>query len=157
KFVRALAGLLTAACGYIVILSAATPSIVSRLRLVERWLPTSALEASHFMSVLVGLGLVVLSRGLRRGFREAMMLATALLLVGAVASLGKGGDWEEALVFVATAFLILRHHRAFGREGRIWPLLDETAVVKALALTLFFILVGWWAHRDVPLAADLWL
>jgi phosphatidylglycerol lysyltransferase len=157
KFVRTSAALLTAACGYLVILSAATPSVASRLHFIARWLPTSVLEASHFVSVLVGLALVVLSRGLRRGFREAMLVVTALLLVGAVANLGKGGDWEEALVFVATAFLIARHHRAFGREGRIWPLLDDAAVVNALAVTAFFILVGWWAHRDVPFAADLWL
>jgi phosphatidylglycerol lysyltransferase len=156
KFVRTLAGVLTAACGYVVILSAATPSLLERLHFVARWLPITVLEASHLLSVLIGLGLVVLARGLRRGFREAMILATALLLLGALANVGKGGDWEEALIFLATAFLIVRHHRAFSREGRLWPLLDETAVANALALTSFFLLVGWWAHRDVPLA-DLWL
>src|SRR5262249_50298230 len=30
-------------------------------------------------------------------------------------------------------------------------------VVNALALTAFFIVVGWWAHRDVGLASHLWL
>src|SRR5262249_43631510 len=114
RFVRSLAALLTGLCGYLVILSAATPSIVGRIRFVAGWLPTSVLEASHFVSVLVGLGLVVLSRGLRRGFREAMVLETLLLVVGAVANVAKGGDWEEALVLIATAFLIVRHHRAFG-------------------------------------------
>ncbi len=157
RFVRELAALLTAACGYLVILSAATPSIVGRLRFVAAWLPTSVREASHFVAVLVGLGLVVLARGLRRGFREAMVLVTALLLLGAVANVGKGGDFEEALVLTITAALIIRHHRAFGRRGRVWPLLDETAVLNALALTAFFIAVGWWAHRDVGFASDLWL
>jgi phosphatidylglycerol lysyltransferase len=156
RFVRALAALLAAACGYVVILSAATPSLVERVHFVARWLPLSVLEASHVVSVLVGLALVVLARGLRRGFREAMIVAIALLSLGALANLGKGGDWEEALILLATGFLIVRHHRAFARKGRLWPLLDESAVVSALALTAIFIAVGWWAHRDVPFAADLW-
>jgi phosphatidylglycerol lysyltransferase len=138
-----------------VILSSATSALEERLHFITRWLPGSVLEVSHLASVLIGLGLVVLSRGLRRGFREAMILAVILLGAGALTDLVKSGDWEDAILLLTTGFLILRHHRAFSREGRLWPLLDSGSVASALAVTALFIAVGAWAHRDVPIAVDL--
>ncbi|MEA2625625.1 MAG: phosphatidylglycerol lysyltransferase [Candidatus Binatota bacterium] len=153
RFVRALLATVVAASGLIVLVSAATPAIAGRLELVGEWLPLAVLEASHAAAVLVGVGLVILSRGLRRGFREAMVATLCLLTAGALASLAKGGDWEEALVLGVTAATVLRHHRAFSRAGSLWPILDAGIAGRVLALAALFAAVALWAHRERP---DAW-
>ena len=95
---------------------------------------------------MAGLLLLVLARGLARGYRAAFRLTLVLLTIAGCGAILKGFDWEEAVVlgglFVATwsqAALFDRPSHGDWIEG-------PDVVVAVTALTLFF-LFGVVSHR----------
>ncbi|HVP07000.1 MAG TPA: lysylphosphatidylglycerol synthase domain-containing protein, partial [Candidatus Acidoferrum sp.] len=52
--------------GVVLLFSGATPAVQSRLLFLERFLPLSVIEISHFVGSILGLGLLILARGLQR-------------------------------------------------------------------------------------------
>jgi phosphatidylglycerol lysyltransferase len=155
---RAVCSLAVGAAGILVLASVATPAIGHRLHVVGGSLPKGLIEASHGAAALAGLLLVVLSRALRRGFRAAMIVAGALLALGAAACVFKGGDWEEAVVLSVVVALLFRHHRAFTRPGA-WELLrvEPGDFAAGVAAVVAVTLLAAWAFREVPYAHSLWL
>ena len=143
--------------GGVLLLSGATPAIASRMAGLERWLPLSVLEASHLLGSIAGLGLVILSRSLFRRVHEAWLLATSVALVGAVMSLLKGFDYEEALILVTIAGLLYLGRSAFDRKGKVLEQRFTPQWVLGLAIVIVGITwVGLLAHRHVEYSSDLW-
>ena len=143
--------------GAVLLLSGATPAIASRVAGLERWLPLSVLEASHLLGSVAGLGLVILSRSLFRRVHEAWLLATVVALAGAVLSLLKGFDYEEALILVGVAGLLWLGRGAFNRKGKVMEQRFTPQWVLGLAVVILFITwVGMLAHRHVEYTSDLW-
>ncbi|MFP3520250.1 hypothetical protein SB766_29120, partial [Pseudomonas sp. SIMBA_077] len=83
----------------------ATPEIDTRLQHIGFLIPHRLVDASHFGASLIGVLCLLLAQGLRRRLSAAWMLTTILLLVGALLSLLKGFDWEEACLMTLTASL----------------------------------------------------
>jgi phosphatidylglycerol lysyltransferase len=143
--------------GTLLLLSGATPGVAARVAGLERWLPLGLLEAAHLLASIAGLGLVILSRSLFRRVHDAWLLATAMALGGAVASLLKGLDYEEALVLVAIAGLLYLGRDAFDRRGKILEQRFTPNWVLGLAVVVAGITwVGLLAHRHVEYSNDLW-
>jgi phosphatidylglycerol lysyltransferase len=155
---RAVCSLAVGAAGVLILASAATPAIANRLHVVGRALPLGLIEASHGATALAGLLLVVLARGLRRGFHTAMIVVGTLLTIGALACVFKGGDWEEAMVLTVVAALLFRHHRAFARPGA-WALLrvEPMDLVAGVGAVVAMTFLAAWAFRQVPYTQSLWL
>ncbi len=152
--VSALAALL---CGAVLLISGALPSIDERVVYVEKILPLGLLEASHLIGSIAGTALVLLSRALLRRLDSAYFLTMALLVTGAVASLLKGFDYEEATILSVSAILLIPARRAFYRHG---VLIRErfsgdwlAAVIVVLAGTLW---LGMFSYRNVDYDHDLW-
>jgi phosphatidylglycerol lysyltransferase len=82
--------------GVVLLFSGATPEIDTRLEHIGFLIPHRLVDASHFGASLIGVLCLLLAQGLRRRLSAAWMLTTILLLVGALLSLLKGFDWEEA-------------------------------------------------------------
>ena len=95
-------------CGAVLLMSGATPAIDSRLAGLAEWIPLGLLEFSHMVGSAVGLGLLILARGLHRRLDGAWWLTLALLAAGAIASLLKGLDYEEALLLASILLVLLR-------------------------------------------------
>ena len=123
--------------GALLLLSAATPAIARRLALLEGVLPLPVLELSHTAAALTGLLLLVVARGLMKGFAAAHRLAMIACSVGAILCLAKGLDFEEAIVLTTTALLLGTQTPSFRRPSRGdwlgWPGLG----MVALAVFLF--------------------
>ncbi len=104
--------ILTAAMGMVNVLSAVTPSLMARLRLLETIFPFFVTRSGHLASALAGFALLVLSRGLWRRKRVAWMLTMGTLLVSVIVHLVKGLDYEEAslAVLLGLLLLVLRPH-----------------------------------------------
>lgn len=113
--VRVLAWM-TFAAGLVLLLSSASPSIAERAALLRDYLPVPAIEGSHFVSVAIGVLLVGLARGIAGQVRSAYKLTQILLLIGAVFSLIKGIDYEEATFLLMVAALLRGRQRFFYRE-----------------------------------------
>lgn len=142
---RIIAGLVGGG-GALVMLSSASPALYARLPLLERFVPLPLVEAGHFAAALAGLLLLVIARGLARGYRAAFRLTLVLLTVAICGAILKGFDWEEAVVlgglFLATwsqAALFERPSHGDWIEGP-----DVFVAVTALAL---FVLFGVISHR----------
>jgi phosphatidylglycerol lysyltransferase len=69
-----------------------------RLRFLEHTVPVALVEISHGVSVAMGFLLLLVARGLARGYSGSRRVALALFSAGAVATFVKGLDYEEAIV-----------------------------------------------------------
>ncbi len=151
-----LAALGAVIAGTVLLVSGATPAVAERLHLLRRWMPLAVLEISHLAGSVIGIALLVLARGLSRRLDGAWVLAVALLAGGAIASLAKGLDWEEATLLVVLLLALLPFRRQFYRRS---SLLDEpfTAswLVAVAAIVGASIWIGEFAFRHVEISGDL--
>jgi phosphatidylglycerol lysyltransferase len=145
---RSIAGLVGGA-GMLIMLSAASPALHARLLLVERVIPLPLVEAGQVTAALAGLVLLVLARGLVRGYRAAFRATRFLLIVAAGASILKGFDWEESVVLVLVAIAASVQSAVFDRSSRGDWLEGADLVVACAALTVFFTF-GFVAHHLEP-------
>jgi phosphatidylglycerol lysyltransferase len=145
---RSIAGLVGGA-GVLILLSAASPALHARLIVLEQVVPLPLVEAGQVTAALAGLMLLVLARGLVRGYRAAFRATRFLLVLAAGASILKGLDWEESvvLVFVATAASV--QSAVFDRPSRGDWLEGRDLAVACGALVIFFTF-GFVAHHLEP-------
>jgi phosphatidylglycerol lysyltransferase len=143
--------------GVVLLFSGSTPEIDTRLEYVGFMIPHRLIDASHFVASLVGVLCLLLAQGLRRRLSAAWMLTLGLLVAGAVLSMLKGFDWEEASMLVITACLLAVFRRSFYRPSRLLELpfsglylMASVCVVGASIWLLLF------AYQDVPYSHQLW-
>ena len=147
----------TFVAGAVLLFSGATPAGAGRLTWLSHLLPLGVIELSHFAGSLLGLALLVLSQGIARRLDLAYHLTLGALGLGIVASLLKGGDYEEAtiLALVALAFLPSRHD--FDRRTAFFEARFSagwfSAVVAVVAASIW---LGFFAYRHVEYSSDLW-
>jgi phosphatidylglycerol lysyltransferase len=151
---RLLAGLVGAA-GLLILLSAASFSIRSRFALLNEYVPLPVVEVSHLAAAAIGILLLVLARGMARGYRAALQSTVVLLLMGVVFSILKGLDWEEALVLALVAMLAASQRPLFTRRGRgDW--LETRDLGVAFVALLVFLAFGTIAYRvRTPTVSDI--
>jgi len=143
--------------GVVLLFSGATPEIDTRLQHIGFLIPHRLVDASHFGASLIGVLCLLLAQGLRRRLSAAWILTTILLLVGAVLSLLKGFDWEEASLMTLTASLLAIFRRSFYRPSRLTEVpfspLYLVASVCVLGASIWLLL---FAYQDVPYSHQLW-
>ena len=110
---RRLGALVIAVAGLVNLVSATTPPLRDRLRFVRHLIPLGVPQAAAALVALAGLGLLLLSRGLRRGQRRAWRLSIVLLAGSALLHLVKGADLEEAALAALGAGLLIHNRSAF--------------------------------------------
>jgi phosphatidylglycerol lysyltransferase len=128
-------------CGAVLLASAASPSLRERSLLLEKTLPLTLVELSHGTSVVLGFILIVISRGLARGYRSSHRLSVAVFLAAGITTFLKGLDYEEAILAFTAAALLIVFRSAFARAGRLHPSI-EFLVSVGLAAVLLFAAVG---------------
>jgi phosphatidylglycerol lysyltransferase len=152
---RRITASLVGAGGVVMILSTASPGIHARVVLLERYLPLSLVEFGQLAAALTGLVLLVLARGLSRGYASAYKLTIALLLLGGFASLLKGLDWEEAVILGGIGAAAWSQSALFDRASRgDW--LDWTDLGVGFAALLVFVLFGTFSHHLDAAALERW-
>ena len=114
--VRALA-VLTFGAGAMQLASAAIPSVSEHVELVRATLPILAVESSNWFSILSGVILLGLARGIDGRLRVAYRVAQWLLLISAMLAIPKGLHFGEALFLLAVAALLRTRKRAFTRRA----------------------------------------
>jgi phosphatidylglycerol lysyltransferase len=106
---------------------------------------------------MTGAALLLLSQGLARRLDAAHALTVAAVAAGIVASLLKGGDYEEALALLALLLILLRARPAFSRTTAFFATRFSmawiSAVVAAVAASVW---LGFFAFKHVEYAHDLW-
>jgi phosphatidylglycerol lysyltransferase len=137
--------ILTALMGIINVLSAITPSLMSRLQTLEEVSPLSVRHGGHLTAALSGFALLLLSVGLWRRKRTAWWTTLAVLAISIVSHLVKGLDYEEALLAGAlAAWLIALRHHFHARSDRPSVRQGFQVLVAAWIFTLFYGTLGFY-------------
>ncbi|WP_138753116.1 bifunctional lysylphosphatidylglycerol flippase/synthetase MprF [Paenibacillus sinopodophylli] len=110
-------GKLVFAAGVILLLSAATPGMLYRIHYMEQLLSLPLMRLSHQLSVIIGIMLIVLSRGISLRVKRAYYWTLVLLCAGAIFTLAKGFDYEEAIYLLIVALLLWVSRHRFYRLG----------------------------------------
>ena len=139
----------------LLLLSAATPSVRERLDVIENVVPLGAIEVSHMLAAVSAVLMVLMVRGLLRGYRAAYFFVAALLAASAVAHPIKGGDIEEAIASLVLLGLLVGVRGAFTRRGRV-PVGWELVLAGGVGSLAFFLVVGLAGFERVPYRNELW-
>ncbi|TJY44023.1 lysylphosphatidylglycerol synthetase family protein [Cohnella pontilimi] len=110
-------GKLVFAGGFVLLLSAATPRLLYRLRIADAYLPQPFMQWSHFLSVIVGFMLIILSWGISHRLERAYWSSVILLVSGAVFTFAKAFDFEEALFLLIVLVLLWISRGEFHRSA----------------------------------------
>jgi phosphatidylglycerol lysyltransferase len=143
--------------GGMLLLSGSLPALQQRMRFLSLIMPLPFIEASHVAASLVGTLLLLLAPSLYRRLDGAFVATRALLIAGALFSLAKGIDYEEAIVCLSLAAMLQWTRGAFYRRTTLTagPLsstwLSSVAAVIALATW-----AGIFAYRHIAYSDDLW-
>ena len=127
---------LTLVCGAVLLFSGATLAIPGRMEILRGFVPLPLVEVSHFLSSVVGMLLLILARGLQRRLDAAYVLTLVLLIVGAILSLLKGIDYEEATLLALLAFALAPAHRHFYRRASLFRASFSIGWMLAIAAVL---------------------
>lgn len=134
------AAVLVALMGLINVLSAVTPSLADRLKLLEQYSPLEVQHGGRLTATLAGFALLVLARGLWRRKHVAWLLSMATLGFSIAGHMIKGLDYEEALL-ASGLMVILWLMRAHFHARSDRPSIQQGLRVLAGAL-LFTLAYG---------------
>lgn len=112
-FVRVFPALLLFGLGIVNILSAITPAVPERLRLLTEYLPMAAVHASTYFTLFSGILMLGVGAYLLRGLRNAWLMAVALSALSLFTHLTKGIDYEEALLALAVLGSLLYERKQY--------------------------------------------
>ena len=112
-----LLAILTFGAGAMQLASAAIPSVSEHVEQVRASLPILAVESSNWFSILSGVILLGLARGIDGRLRLAYRVAQWLLLISAALAVTKGLHFGEALFLLAVAALLRTRKRVFTRRA----------------------------------------
>jgi lysyl-tRNA synthetase class 2 len=133
--------------GLMTIISAASPAMSGRVRIVTQVLPAAFPAAATTGTLAVGVMMLLLSRALRRGKFRAWLLATVLSGITVALHLIKGFDVEEAGVTLALFVLLLSSRPSFTArpDPRSLRRVLQVAVIGPVLATF----LGWlWLAVD---------
>ena len=112
-----LLAVLTFGAGAMQLASAAMPSVAEHIEVVRANLPILAVESSNWFSIVSGVLLLGLARGIDGRLRLAYRVAQWLLLLSAGLAITKGLHFGEALFLLSVAALLRTRKRAFTRRA----------------------------------------
>lgn len=142
--------------GVLVLLSAATPALPASLARLETLVPSRLIDASHFLSSLAGVLLILASFGLRKRVKAAWAMSVVLLAFTAILALLSGSGFTTAGMLAIIGCLIFASRKAFYRVGGLAEIrLDTGAIAALLGVVALFIWVGLNAYRTIDFQTDM--
>ncbi len=143
--------------GLVLLASSATPAVPSRLHLLSALVPLPLMELSAMVASLVGVFLLLLARALFRRVDGAWVAGVGLASAGAVASLMKGWDYEEATLMAVTALLLALTRRAFYRKASMRAQRFTAGWAAAVTVVVLGVLwLGWFSFKHAEYSTQMW-
>lgn len=147
----------TFAAGIVLLISGSLPTLGERQVLLEQYFPLTVIETSHLLGSIFGILLILVARGLQRRLDGAYLLAMVLLVSGAVVSLLKGFDYEEAIFLLFVAAILKPCRQFFYRHASLIHQRFSTRWLLAIGLTV--VGMTWlvmFSYKHVEYSNDLW-
>ncbi len=147
RLVRPPSGLaaLALVLGVVNIVSALTPELAERVRVVQRVLSPDAEVAARGLTLAAGVAMLLVASSLARRKHRAWLLAVVVVAASAVLHIAKGLDLEESIANVALLVLLIRSRRWFDAPGdpaSLRLLLAGSALLTWLVVTVLLVPTG---------------
>lgn len=143
--------------GVILLVSGSIPALPNRMRFLHDVIPLPFIEASHLAASLVGAALLLLAHGLYRRLDGAFFATRALLIAGAVFSLAKGLDYEEAIACLLIAAMLQWTRGAFYRQSGLTGRILSPGWIASVGLVLIGVTwLGFFVYKNVAYQDNLW-
>jgi phosphatidylglycerol lysyltransferase len=140
-----LIALITLGCGVVNLYSVIGPSLPERSRLLREFFPLEFLHLSRFLTLLIGLALVISSINIYKRKKRAFQIVVLLTSLSVLFHLTKGLDYEEATFSVVLLGILLLSRRFFTVKSSLPSARD--AVIRlglATAAALAYGIAGFW-------------
>src|SRR6202030_670918 len=115
------------------------------------------IEASHFVGSVIGVFLLLLSSQLQRRSHAAWLIALLLLLVGSMAQLLNGLEWEQAVLLLLFFFVLLASRDEFYRRSAL--VAEPFTPGRSLAVGVVLgsaLWLGLFSYKQVGYGDELW-
>ena len=142
--------------GVVLLISGSLPAVPVRLRELHAFVPLPFVEASHIAGSLAGTALLLIAPALYRRLDAAFHLCRTLLLAGALFSLIKGVDYEEAVILLVIAGLLQLSKTAFYRKTALTSTLSTRALLSVAVAVALATWIGFFAFKHIPYQEDMW-
>lgn len=144
-------------CGAYMLFTGAIPINPIRFPLVEEIIPLPVMESSHFLESLIGMGLIILSRGLRKRVDLSYQLTIILLIAGTVFALFKGAEYETSFFTVAIIAAMLPARKLFNRKSPFFAeVMTKGWILSIFLILLLFTWLGFFSYKHVEYSSSLW-
>lgn len=138
-----LLALLTGGMAIVNLVSAVTPALSNRLRVLEQVVPLQVRAGTRLATALAGFALILLAFNIWRGKRTAWLITLSILIFTTAGHIVKGLDVEEASLSILLTFgLIIFRHRFQARSDAPTIEMGLRTLVIALAFTLLYGMLG---------------
>ncbi len=149
--------LLTLAAGIMLLISGATPSEHDRFVWLLEHFPPWLVNVSHFISSLLGLVLILMAWGLKERLDAAWVSATVVSVIAGALAIFKGINWEETVVLLALAGLLVTMRGAFTRHAALTKMeITPGWMVSALLIVGGVGTLAFWSFGNVDYTDELW-
>lgn len=150
-------GMFVFLCGALLLLSGATPTEPHRLAWIDSHVPLVLVEAGYLIGSVAGVAMLIVSQAVARRLDMGFFLGAAGLLVGILASLLKGADYEEAVLLAGVLAALAASRPAFDRKADFWAARFSPGWVFGLAAVIgATIWLGFFAFKHVEYSSELW-
>ena len=139
-FIRLIPSLAIFGLGIINILSVLTPPIAERINLLRKHLPFEVIRESKLLVLFVGVGLIITTAYLIRGYRNAFYVAILFCILSLFGNIVKAWDYEEATISLIVLMLLLIGRKEYRIQSSIkWM---RIGLITVLTLLVMVCLLG---------------
>ncbi len=143
--------------GFVLLVSGALPGVRGRLTDLDDLVPLPFIEGSHLAGSLVGTALLLVAPALNARLRSGFDMARLLLAGGALFSILKGFDFEEAALQIGVLAILQYARPSFYRRGGLTAEpLDWRWLFAAGAAVALSVWAGLFAYKRTTFSDDLW-
>ncbi len=137
-FMQLLAPILLLFLGIINILSALTPALVSRLKLLKDFIPYDVIEVSNTAVLVIGIIMMFTAVTLIKGYKNSYYLAVFLATLSLIGHVFKGIDYEEAsLAFLTITVLIYQRKLYYIKSIPLQYLKWENGIILMVSVLCY--------------------
>ena len=149
--------LVAAITGALLLFGSAIPPTRAALERMANILPLALIELSHFLSSLIGLGLILLAWGLAQRSRASWFTAVVLTVISMPMLVIRGGHWTTIVVLAVLLGLLLIGRVEFDRITEVAAEGPSPAWIAAIAIAVLGALwLGYFINQNQRYSGELW-
>ena len=143
--------------GAYLVLGGAMPFSPGQITLLQNLIPLPLLEMSHLLSSAVGMGLLLVARGLYRRLYRAYIASVVLIVVGGASLLLQTFDWFQLALMVLLIGILWLSRAEFYRGKKLLDQRFDPGWITSIGIVIAATIgLGLFAQSNVEYSNELW-